>query len=92
MNSTISRNRVNGRYGFCSSIANKGVLLEIINSTISENYANVNSTENSTVYSINGIYNCENSIFENNAVETVKSDLLLCLEDQLIVSDSFDVN
>ena len=92
INSTISGNRINGRYGFGSAIANKGVLLEIINSTISENYANVNSTENSTVYSINGIYNCENSIFENNAVETVKSDLLLCLEDQLIVSDSFDVN
>ena len=92
INSTISGNRINGNYGFGSAIANKGVLLEIINSTISDNYANVNSTENSTVYNINGIYDCENSIFENNSVKTVKSDLLLCLEDQLIVSDSVDVN
>ena len=92
INSTISGNRINGNYGFGSAIANKGVLLEIINSTISDNYANVNSTENSTVYNINGIYDCENSIFENNSVKTVKSDLLLCHEDQLIVSDSVDVN
>ena len=92
INSTISGNVINGKYGFGSAIANKGVLLEIINSTISDNYANLTSVENSTVYNMNGIYHCENSIFDSNAIETARSDLLLCLEDQLIISDLFNEN
>ena len=90
INSTISGNMINGNYGFGSAIANKGVLLEIINSTISNNSANLISVENSTVYNMNGIFNCENSIFENNTIKTVKSNLLLCIEDQLIISDLYN--
>ena len=92
INSTISGNTINGNYVFGSAIAHKGVLLKVINSTITDNYANGTSVENSAVYNINGIYDCENSIIENNAIKTVKSDLLLCLEDQLIISDIVDVN
>lgn len=92
INSTISGNTANGNYVFGSAIAHKGVLLEIINSTISDNFANGISVENSTVYNINGIYDCEGSIIEGNSIKTVKSDLLLCLEDQLIISDSTDLN
>ena len=91
INSTISGNRINGTYGFGSAIANKGVLLEIINSTISNNYANVTSVENSTVYNMNGIYNLEKTTFKNNTIKTVNSSLLLCLEDQLIVSDLYGI-
>ena len=92
INSTISGNVINGNYGFGSAIANKGVLLEIINSTISNNYANTISVENSTVYNMNGIYNSENSTFKNNTIKNASSDLLLCLEDQLIISDLFNDN
>ena len=92
INSTISGNAINGNYVFGSAIANKGVLLKVINSTITDNYANGTSVENSAVYNINGIYDCENSIIENNTIKTVKSNLLLCLEDQLIISDIVDIN
>ena len=92
INSTISGNRINGNTIFGSAIANKGVLLEIINSTISDNYANGTSVENSTVYNMNGIYNCENSIFENNTIKTVRSNILSCIEDQLILSNAFDTD
>ena len=92
INSTISGNTINGNYVFGSAIANKGVLLKVINSTITNNYANGTSVENTAIYNINGLYDCENSIIENNPIKTVKSDLLLCLEDQLIISDIVDVN
>ena len=88
INSTISGNRINGEYVFGSAIANKGVLLEIIDSNITNNYANGNSVKNSTVYNMNGIYRYQNSIFSNNGIKNVSSNLLLCLEDQLILSNA----
>ena len=92
IHSTISGNEINGKFVFGSAIAHKGVLLEIINSTISNNSANGTSVENSTVYNINGNCHIENTIFENNTVQNAKSDLLLCLEDQLIISSIADLD
>ena len=92
INSTISGNRINGEYVFGSAIANKGVLLEIIDSNIINNYANGNSVKNSTVYNMNGIYRYQNSIFSNNGIKNVSSNLLLCLEDQLILSNAFGID
>lgn len=92
INSTISGNRINGDYVFGSAIANKGVLLEIIDSNITNNYANGNSVKNSTVYNMNGIYRYQNSIFSNNGIKNVSSNLLLCLEDQLILSNAFGID
>lgn len=92
INSSISGNTINGDYAFGSAIANKGVLLEINGSNITNNYANGSSVANSTVYNINGIYRFSNSIFSNNGIKTVSSNLLLCLEDQLILTNAFDMD
>lgn len=92
VNSTISGNTINGKDVFGSAIAHKGVLLEIINSTISNNYANGISVENSTVYNMNGNYLLENTNFMGNGINTSRSNMLLCLEDQLIVSDDADID
>lgn len=96
INSTISGTVIkpnnNAGYTFGSAIANKGVLLEIINSTISNNFVNASSLENSTVYNMNGIYHCVNSTFKNNTIKNASSNLLLCLEDQLIISDLFNAD
>ena len=92
INSSISGNTINGDYAFGSAIANKGVLLEINGSNISDNYVNAKSVANSTVYNINGIYRFANSIFSNNRIRNVISDLLLCLEDQLIIANAFDMD
>lgn len=92
INSTISGNTINGQNVFGSAIANKGVLLEIIDSTITNNFANGTSVENSTVYNINGICHYENLVFSNNRIKTINSSLLLCLEDQLILSDAFGID
>ena len=92
INSTISGNAMSENYTFGSAIAHKGVLLEIINSTIANNYANGIAVENSTIFNINGNYRFENIVFENNTIKTVKSDLIFCLEDQLIISDAFDIS
>ena len=90
INSSISNNTINGNYVFGSAIANKGVLLEIINSSISNNNGNGTSIENSTVYNMNGNYRFENVNFSNNRIKNLSSNLLLCLEDQLIISNAFD--
>lgn len=92
INSTISNTTANGSYVFGSAIAHKGVLLEIINSTVSNNSANGISVENSTIYNINGHFNLENTMIENNTIKKVSSNLILCLEDQLIVSDIVDLD
>ena len=90
INSTISNNRVQGKFVFASAISHKGPLLGIINSTISNNLANGTSIENSTLYNINGNLNLENTVFENNTINRINNTLLLCLEDQLIISDAFN--
>lgn len=92
INSTITGTNISGNYVFGSAIANKGVLLEIINSTITDNYANGISYENTTVFNLNGRYNFENLTFENNSIKTINSTLLLCLEDQLIISNITDID
>lgn len=92
INSSISGNTINGDYAFGSAIANKGVLLEIDGSNITNNYVNAKSVANSTVYNINGIYRFANSIFSNNRIRNVTSNLLLCIEDQLIIANAFDMD
>ncbi len=92
INSTISSNTIKGNFVYGSAIAHKGVLLEIINSTISNNYANGTSAANSTVYNMNGNYHFENTNFTNNGIKTVNSNILSCLEDQLIISNIADVD
>ena len=91
LNSTINNNVISGVYGFASAISNKGTLLHIENSTISNNNINASSVANSTVYNINGNFQLLNSKFNNNTIKTIKDNLLLCLEDQLIVNSSFNL-
>lgn len=91
INSTINDNIISGSYGFASAISNKGTLLQIENSTISNNNINASSVENSTIYNMNGNFNLINSKMENNKIKTIKTNLLMCLEDQLIVNSSFNL-
>ena len=90
INSTIEGNTLNGNYTFGSAISNKAIILEIHNTTVSNNKANGISDENGTIFNLNGIVNLVDTDFINNYVKTVKDDLLICLEDQIIVSKAFD--
>lgn len=90
INSTLDCNKVHGNYSFASAIANKGVLLEIINSTIKNSVVDGISIENSTVYNINGVYNLINTKFENNVVLNNQKNILMALEDQIILSKLFN--
>ena len=90
INSTIEANTLNGDYTFGSAISNKAIILEIHNTTVSNNKANGISDENGTIFNLNGIVNLVDTDFINNYVKTVKDDLLICLEDQIIVSKAFD--
>ena len=90
INSTIEGNTLNGNYTFGSAISNKAIILEIHNTTVSNNKANGISDENGTIFNLNGIVNLVGTDFSNNYVKTVKNDLLICLEDQMIVSKAFD--
>ena len=90
INSTIEGNMLNGDYTFGSAISNKANLLEIHNVTVSSNQANGISDDNGTFFNLNGNVNMANVNFNNNYVKTVRDDLLLCLEDQIIVSKAFD--
>ena len=90
INSTIEANTLNGDYTFGSAISNKAIILEIHNTTVSNNKANGISDENGTIFNLNGIVNLVGTDFSNNYVKTVKNDLLICLEDQIIVSKAFD--
>lgn len=90
INSTIEANTLNGDYTFGSAISNKAIILEIHNTTVSNNKANGISDENGTIFNLNGIVNLVGTDFSNNYVKTVKNDLLICLEDQMIVSKAFD--
>ena len=90
INSTIDGNKLYRDYTFGSAISNKANILEIHNTTISNNQANGISVENGTLFNLNGIVNLINTNFTNNLVQTVQNDLLLCLEDQIIVGKAFD--
>ena len=90
INSTIDGNKLNGNYTFGSAISNKGIILEIHNTTISNNQANGISDGNGTLLNLNGIVNLVNADFSNNYVKASENDLLICLEDQIIVSKAFD--
>ena len=90
INSTIEGNTLNGNYTFGSAISNKAIILEIHNTTVSNNKANGISDENGTIFNLNGIVYLVGTDFSNNYVKTVKNDLLICLEDQMIVSKAFD--
>ena len=90
LNSNLTDNVLKGDYTFASAIFNKGVLLEVVNSTISDNIADGIGVENSTVYNINGYYNLINSTMSNNTIRDSKKNILMCLEDQLVISQAFD--
>ena len=90
INSTIDGNKLYGDYTFGSAISNKANILEIHNTTISNNQANGISDENGTFFNLNGIANLIGTNFTNNAVQSVRTDLLFCLEDQIIVGKAFD--
>ena len=90
INSSIDGNRLYGNYTFGSAISSKANILEIHNTTIENNQANGISDENGTFFNINGIANFNNVSFSNNSVNVIRNDLLLCLEDQIIISKAFD--
>jgi C1A family cysteine protease len=90
INSTLDGNKIYGNYTFGSAISNKANILEIHNTTISNSQSNGISDENGTFFNLNGNVNFENTNFIDNYVKTVKTDLLFCLEDQIIVAKAFD--
>ena len=90
INSSIDSNKIYGKYTFGSAIANKAIMLDVVNSTISNNFANGTSDVNGTFINLNGIVNFTNVNFTNNRISKPKDDILICLEDQMIVSDAFD--
>ena len=90
INSSIDSNKIYGKYTFGSAIANKAIILDVVNTTISNNFANGTSDVNGTFFNLNGIVNFTNVNFTNNRISKPKDDLLICLEDQMIVSDAFD--
>ena len=69
---------------------NKATILEIHNTTISNNKANGISDENGTFFNLNGIVNLADVQFINNEKGNVDNSLLMCLEDQIIISKAFD--
>ena len=89
INSTFDGNKIYGDYTLGSAIANSASLLDIVNSTFFNNLANATSLENSTIYQINGFYNFINSTAFNNTILNPIKDLLICLEEQFVVSQPF---
>ncbi len=90
INCTFDGNKLFGNYTLGSAIANSAVLLEVVNSTFCNNLANGTALENSTVYNINGFYNFISSTSFNNTIKNPKKFLLLCLEDQFVISRVYD--
>lgn len=90
INSTFEGNKIYGNYTIGSAIANSASLFEVVNSTITNNVANGTALDNSTIFNFNGIYNFINSTFHNNIVKNPKKYLLMCLEDQFIISKAFN--
>ncbi len=90
INSTIDGNQLHGNYTFGSAVSNKATLLEIHNTTISNNKANGICDENGTFFNLNGIVNLTDVQFINNEKGNTDNSLLMCLEDQIIISKAFD--
>ena len=126
INSSIEGNKLYGFYTFGSAISNNAFLLEIHNTTISNNDAdgisynskisnneaneiNHNPTTssneaneinyntpisgyetNGSIFNLNGNLNLENITFRDNSIHEIEEDLLICLEDQIIISKAFD--
>lgn len=92
INSTLNGNYFYGdKGGFGSAVTNRGPLLEIVNSTVSNNRAYM-SFENTTIYNINGVFNSINNIMKNNTVKTLLNTTLFCIDEQLTVFDAFNDN
>lgn len=89
VNSTLSGNYYYGGKGFGSAVTNRGPLLEIVNSTVSNNRGD-ESFENTTIYNLNGVFNSINNIMDNNTVKTLLNTTLFCMDEQLTVSDAFN--
>ncbi len=90
INCTLDGNNLYGNYTLGSAIANSASLTVVVNSTISNNLANGTALENSTFYNINGKYELINTTFFNNTIKNPKKYLLMCLEDQFVISNAFD--
>lgn len=89
INSTFDGNKIHGNYALGSAIANSASLLDIVNSTFYNNLANGTALENSTVYQINGYFNFINSTAFNNTITDSRKYLLMCLEEQFVISRTF---
>ncbi|WP_405291584.1 lectin like domain-containing protein [Methanobrevibacter sp.] len=90
INSTFDANKIHGIYTFGSAIANSASLLDIVNSTFVNNLASGIALENTTIYNLNGFYNFINSTENNNIIRNPKENILMCLEDQFVISRPFD--
>lgn len=90
LNSTIAGNVIYGNYALGTAIASKSIYLDIENSTIANNTANGLGFEDNVIYNLNGIFNQSNNVIENNGVSEIIENILMCLEDQSIVSRPFD--
>lgn len=90
IDSSFIENQLYGDYTFGSPIANSGALIEIINSSITNNVADGIGLENSSVFNINGICNIINSTIRNNTIKDSRKFILMSLEDQFIISKAFN--
>jgi C1A family cysteine protease len=90
INSSFNCNQLYGNYTMGSAIANSACLLDIVNSTFTNNLANGTALENSTIYHINGFYNLINSTLYNNTIKNPKKYLLMCIENQFVISRPFN--
>ncbi|MBQ2654226.1 MAG: hypothetical protein IJF83_11765 [Methanobrevibacter sp.] len=90
INSTFDGNEIYGKYTFGSAIANSAVLLDVVNSSFSNHLANGIAPKNTTIFNINGYYNFINSSMANNTIKDSRENILICLEDQFVISDAFD--
>lgn len=90
INSLLDGNKIYGNYTLGSAISSKAIFLHVENSTIKNNLAGGNSFDNNTIYNFNGRLQLANVSMENNTIRNPKKNVLLCLEDQIIVSKVFD--
>ena len=90
INSSFNENKIYGNYTYGSAITSSASLFEVVNSTFFNNFANGTAPENTTVFNVNGIFNFINSTMGNNTIRNPKKNILMCLEDQFVVSKIFD--
>ena len=90
IDSTFDSNMIEGKYAFGSAIANSAVLLDVVNSTFTNNIANGIAPKDTTIFNINGFYNLINSTMMNNSISITEDNMLMCLEDQFVISRPFD--